>query len=85
MKKYYLAFLLFTLCLTGCNSCRNDYKHWVSDKFGLERHVVLYNANGETIKEWDTTSKIEYNGSTCYFISDGKVVSISGTYIVEEK
>lgn len=84
MKKLY-CLLLLSLFLTGCNGCRNDIKHWTSDKFGIDRHVILYNGNGDIIKEWDTTSKIEYNGSSCYFITDGKVITISGTYVIEEK
>lgn len=72
--------------VSGCNGCRNEWKHSMSENFGLKRTVTLYNGNGEKLKSWTTTSQLEYNGSTVWFIDDDeKVVSVSGTIIIEEE
>ena len=72
------------LGLSGCN-LRNTLKHTKSDIFGLDRKITLYSNTGTIIKEWRTRAKIEDHGGTVYFIADGKAVTISGTFIVEEQ
>lgn len=69
----------------GCAGCNNDLKHIKSQWVGLNRHITLFNNNGGIIREWDTRAKVEDNGGTCYFIVDGKAVTIAGTFLIEEK
>lgn len=86
MKKTLIGLCLIGLTLLpGCNGCRNDFKHFTSDTFGINRTVTLYDGNGVVIKEYHTTSKVEDQGGTLYFIDNhGKAVYISGTITVEE-
>ncbi len=81
---WFIALSLVFLPLAGCNGCYNKWKHLQSDVIGIDRTITLYNANGEPIKSWKTSSKIEDQGGTIYFLVDGKTVTISGTFIVEE-
>ena len=84
--KILIAMSIIAIMTTGCNGCSNYWKHVKSNTLGIERSVTLYNDNGGTIKAWTTSSKVEDKGGTCYFINkDGKVVTISGTFIIEEK
>lgn len=86
MTKFKFIVLSFLfLPLAGCNGCYNTAKHWQSDTFGISRKVTLYNANGIPIKSWNTDSKLEDQGGTIYFLVDGKAITVSGTFIVEEK
>jgi hypothetical protein len=52
---------------------------------GLDRKITLYDMSGKTIREWRTTAKVEDRGGTCFFIVNGKAVTISGTFIIEEQ
>jgi hypothetical protein len=68
------------------NFLRTDLKHLQSFTRGLPRHVVLYGADGSTIREWETTSVVEDEGGSCFFLdASGKAVRIAGTYVVEER
>jgi len=72
--------------LTKCNGFRSTAKKYTSNTTGLNRTVILYNANGEVIKTWNITSVIESNGDGVWFMNDQeKFIAISGTYIIEEK
>lgn len=67
-------------------SCRNEWKHAVSNFRGLNRRIVLYDANGQPIRQWETQAKVEDKGGTCYFLdAKGKAITISGTFVIEEQ
>lgn len=86
MKKFlYLFLCLLLFSISGCASCRNDIKHMKSSWVGLDRHIILYDANGKVIREWTTTSKVEDKGGTVWFLVEGKAYTVSGTFVVEEK
>lgn len=70
--------------LTGCGF-QNTLKHTQSSLIGLDRKITLFDSDGKPIKSWQTRAKIEDNGGTIYFIANGKAVTISGTFIVEEE
>lgn len=73
------------LSLPGCAGCRNQLKHMQSDVFGLKRRIVLYGPDGVKIREWETTAKVEDQGGSCWFLtSEGKAVTISGNFTIEE-
>lgn len=77
--------LLLLLMLASCGQASNSLKHFKSLVVGLDRHIVLYTADGKVIREWNTTAQIEDRGGTCYFICAGKAVIISGTFVIEER
>lgn len=78
--------MLFTaLMLTGCNSCRNDFRHLKSSVTGLQRTITLYNNNGQVIKEWKTSGVVEDKGGSFYFLdNNNKAVYVSGTLVITE-
>ena len=82
MTKLILS-LILVATLSGCG-LQNQIKHLKSSVVGLNRKITLYDANGKVIREWNTKAKIEDNGGTCYFITEGKAYTISGTFIIEE-
>lgn len=83
--KMLTALLLVQLTFSGCAECQNFGKHVHSTFTGLNRTITLYDANGHTIKEWHTQAKVEDKGGTCYFLdANGKAVTISGTFIIQE-
>ncbi len=86
MKRLITILLLLSITqIVGCAGCSNGWKHLQSTVTGLKRKISLYNANGETIRVWETKAKVEDQGGTCYFLDDdGKSMIISGTFIIEE-
>jgi uncharacterized lipoprotein YehR (DUF1307 family) len=64
---------------------QNMRKHMHSSLTGLNRKITLYNSNGGVIREWTTQSKVEDRGGTCWFIVNGKAVTVSGAFTVEEQ
>lgn len=89
MKKRITALGLAVLCVgllcSGCGEFRNLTKHVHSSFTGLNRHITLYAADGKVIREWDTRAKTEDRGGTVWFVVDGKAVTVSGTFVVEER
>ena len=78
-----LSMLPFTV---GCAGCQNNWKHMQSGAFGLNRTITLYGADGASIREWKTKAKVEDRGGTCWFLdAEGNAVTISGTFVIEEK
>lgn len=65
--------------------CQNTISHAKSSWIGLNREITLYDANGKIIKQWKTDAKFEDMGGSCRFMVNGKVVTVAGTYVVEEK
>ena len=85
MKRFALLAIVSLPLLTGCNGCANDIKHFQSKTIGMNRTVTLYSADGTKIKEWKTSSVVEDQGGTLYFIDKGgRSVYIGGTLTVEE-
>lgn len=78
-----LAFLICALVFTAGG--RNLLKHFHSSVTGLDRQIVLYDGNGRVLRSWHTRSRLEDKGGTCYFLVDGKAVTVSGTFVVEEQ
>lgn len=77
------ASLLF---LSSCESCNKEFRHMKSSMVGLDRHIVLYSADGKEIRKWDTRSMVEMDGGSASWIgNDGKEIKIAGTFIIEEK
>ena len=54
-----------------------------SDWVGLNRKITVYEG-GKAVREWSGQVKVEYQGSVARFMINGKAISISGTYIIEE-
>lgn len=79
--------LLGAACIVGgCSEFRNTMKHVESSFTGLSRKITLYAVDGKVIREWETTSKVEDQGGTVYFLDkNGKAITVSGTFVVEEK
>lgn len=85
MKRLMLAIVLCALC-AGCGEAANTMKHMQGSFVGLNRTITLYSANGEVIREWKTKAKIEDKGGTVYFLdANNKAITVSGTFIVEER
>lgn len=74
------------LTLPGCTAgCQNQMKHIQSNWSGLNRRITVYGASGEPIRQWETKAKVEDKGGTCWFLDkDGKAVTVSGTFVIEE-
>ncbi len=77
--------IIIGILLFNTPGCQNTISHAKSSWIGLNREITLYNASGNIIKQWSTDAKIEDMGGSCRFMVNGKVVTISGTFIIEEK
>jgi len=74
------------IALTGCQDIRSGMSHMQSSLIGLNRTITLYGATGQVIRTWDIKGKIEDAGGTCRFLTDsGKAITVSGTFVIEEK
>lgn len=80
-----IPFLIAMVLLTGCGEIQNASKHVHSSFTGLNRKITLYNSAGGVIRQWQTTAKVEDKGGTCFFIVDGKAITVSGTFVIEEQ
>jgi hypothetical protein len=80
------AFLgvLAGLLMGGCATIERQGSGCISAAIKLNRRVVLYAANGDTIKVWEGRMMLEDEGGGTSFMLDGKRVVVSGTYTVEE-
>ena len=90
MKAYVsvLAIVIVAVLVGIANlaGCQNLWKHARSSAFGLNRQITLYDSSGKVIREWTTKAKVEDKGGTCWFLTaEGKSVTISGTFVIEEK
>ena len=78
--------LLFGALILKIPGCQQKIKHIQSSVSGLNREVTLYSNDGTIIKEYDGRIKIEEGtGGKTQFILNGRIIVISGTYIIEEK
>jgi uncharacterized lipoprotein YehR (DUF1307 family) len=85
MKKLLLASLV-VISLVGCGRIDGVVNTVKSATGQLERKITLYDANGKTIKTWETTNTIEYGGPVAGFVDkNGVNVRISGTFVIEGK
>ncbi len=72
--------------LASCNSCRQEFKRLKSNSVGIQRTIILFDANGKVIKTWNIDSTYQNAGTGINFLDErGKFVAINGTFIVEEK
>ena len=86
IKLAVLLMLAAFLLVSGCTERqRQGISHWKSDLIGLKRTITLYAVNGQPIKSWKGRYKVEITGGAARFLHDGKAITISGTYIVEEE
>ncbi len=86
MKKILpLIMVLAVVGFSGCKKLGQKISHIKSNTIGLNRTVTLFASNGVVIREWDGRLQIEDSGSSIRFIADGKAVTVSGTYVVQEK
>jgi len=83
MKKIMLVGLV-ALGVSGCQDVKHIAKSLKTSTVGARRTVTLYSHDGAKIREWKGRMKLENVGSTARFIADGKVVHISGTFVVQE-
>lgn len=79
-----VALISLPLLLNGCKGCESIVSHTKSKLVGLNRRVTLYSMNGKVIKAWEGNFMVEDKGGTCRFIHNGKAVTISGTFLIEE-
>ena len=90
MNRSRFAAALFSLlipaaALSGCAVLEREGSGIISGTTKLNRRVVLYAANGDTIRTWVGEMYIsDGNGAGIDFMYNGKRVSLSGTWTVEE-
>lgn len=76
---------LSLLSLSGCAGCANDMKQLHATFTGLHKRITLYGSTGTPIREWTTTTATQDRGGTCFFLTtEGRAVTISGTFVIEE-
>lgn len=70
---------------SGCAGCANNLKQMHASFTGLHKKITLYGNNGTPIREWTTTTDTQDKGGTCFFLTgDGRAVTVSGTFVIEE-
>ena len=86
------VWIVCLLILSGGKGFCDEPTHWISGK-PVDFQITLFADDGYIIKEWvvtNTTSRglireIEIRKDCCRFVTDeGKLVYISGTYLIEE-
>jgi hypothetical protein len=80
--------LVAATALTGCNEASQALsdKHMESNNTGLWRKITFYPPNplqGEPLV-WKGRYKVETEGSTIRFLHQGKVITLSGSVVIEE-
>jgi hypothetical protein len=62
------------------------WSHTRSSWAGVRRSITLYSGSGAVIASWTCKTSVEDQGGSARFIlDDGRVITIAGTYIIEEK
>ncbi len=84
MKRVIFLFSVFIMLSFSCAKWQQDFKHLNSQLTGLKRTITLYSADGSVIRQWNGLMRIEHVPGGISFIYKGKVVVISGTFVVEE-
>ena len=84
MKKLILVLVLMVM-LAGCGMWEQSCSRVKSSAIKLNRTITLYASDGSIIKTWNGRFNVSHgNGGSARFIDKGKVVRISGTYLIEE-
>ena len=75
------------ISLQSCEGCKRQMKTYKSDISGLQRKAVLYDYQGNVIKQWSGKFDIHDDGADrIFFDLDGKRVWIrGGIFIAEEQ
>jgi len=90
MKKSLVITLVFAMMILlvpamGCNSISQGCSHIKSATIGIDRTITLFDYSGKVIKQWKTSGQVEDQGGSFRIMLPGqKVVTISGTVIIEE-
>lgn len=72
--------------LQSCEGCKRQMKSYKSDMTGLQRKAVLYDYQGNIIKQWSGKFDINDDGADrIYFDLDGKRIWIQGGIFVAEE
>lgn len=90
MKKILIVFLavICALNFVSCESCSRDMKSLKSDlNGGLERTLVVYDYNGDTLQVYEGKFDIRDNGADnqVFFDLNGKRVWIQGGIVISEE
>lgn len=80
-----LAIIFLVWWMVFPASFHNEVKHIVASSSGLQRTITLYNCDGKPIQTWKTKAKVEDKGGTCYFLYEGRAVTVSGTFTIIEE
>ena len=78
--------LIVILVFAGlqCQCGKHLTSHIASSVTGLHRRITLYAYDGSVIKEWEGQYNVQVEGSSARFLEDGRAITISGTFIIEE-
>lgn len=77
-----LSLALFAGCTAGQQL---ELKKQQAGIWGLTRTITLYGADGQEVRRWQTKSAVSDKGGSCYFLdANGKAVTISGSFVIEE-
>lgn len=81
-----ILLIMASLILSGCTaSCEAQNKRNKAAIFGLHKKITLYSGSGQVIRTWETKAQGEDKGGTYNFLdANGKSVTVSGVFIVEE-
>ncbi len=79
-----VVFLLGLYAYISLPSVQQRISHTKSEAIGLDRTITLYANDGKPIKSWKGRVQVELEGGAARFVTGGKAVVISGTYIIEE-
>lgn len=85
---FVIALVIFILLIffgMQCKSCEQSISHLKSGTVGLNRKVTLYSADGKILREWRGKYVIEDAGASIRFMHEGRAITVSGTYVVEER
>mgnify|MGYP001573321952 CR=1 FL=1 len=85
MKSIRWASGILAIVAAGCAGTQQSCSHFKSSLVGLPRVVTLYAQDGAVIRTWEGWYQVIVDGSSARFIDQGKVVTISGTWIIEER
>ena len=74
------------LSFQSCEGCKRRMKTYKSDMTGLQRKAVLYDYQGNVLKQWTGKFDINDDGADrIFFDLDGKRIWIQGGIFVAEE
>lgn len=85
MKPRLIVLATVLMVITGCSEWEQMASHFASSAVGLNRKVTLYSSDGKILREWEGRYQVETDGSNARFMDNGKAITISGTWLIEEK